>query len=465
MFFPHQLLLKAYGALWRAAQPLLRRHKRLKPGFEQRLVPDDWFSPPPAHPEAEPVRLWVQAASGGEAWLAHSLLPALREAFAEYPFLAGRPLHALCTTLTEQGLEVLEKFPQSDGILLAARHCPLDRPDIMRKAMSMAAPELVILLETELWPGLLAAAKARGTPVLVANGRMTRKSLVAYRLTRAFWRSLAPAAALAVSDEDAARFADLFGPRTETGIMSNIKFDRVAQPPRESDDEAAAAMRAILGLAPTHMLAAFASVREEEEEALLGLIGGLRGRTIGPQALPLALAVAPRHMHRADAWMKKLLAAGIPLVRRSALGETAHAPVAGEPPVYLWDSFGELARLYAAADTVFVGGSLAPLGGQNFLEPLGLGVAPVVGPHTGNFRWVGEELFDSGLAARVDSTENLDKALMAALAKRAKFFEDRPPDEARALARREVREYFQSWLRPRLGGSGQAAEAAARLLS
>lgn len=475
-----EMLLGVYSGLWRAATPLLRRHKRLREGFADRLVPDGWPWFPEATTGAPPLRLWIQAASGGEAWLVHSLLPALERALAAVPTLAARPLQALCTTCTRQGLDVLEKLApeggtSNAGTLVLPRYFPLDRPDLMRKALRAAAPEALLLLETELWPGLLAAAGEQGRPVLVLNARMTEKSALAYGLLAPFWRMRVPRRVLAVSDADAGRFAALFGGRTEVSVMPNIKFDRVAASLARTD-EPAADMRRAIGAPEPCRLVVLASVREEEETLLLPTIKILYGRRAG--GVPVAVAVAPRHMHRVSAWKERLQAEGVPCVLRSAGAAPPPAQRAGGgdvPPVFLWDTFGELEALYAAADAVFVGGSLAPLGGQNFLEPLAQGVRPVIGPYVKNFLWVGRDIVSCGLVRQISGPDALPEALLQACGP------DDAADGAAPVApgvpcvaaeagialqsRAAVQREFAAWLAGRTGGSAVAAGAVVSLLA
>ncbi len=465
----HNLALGLYGGLWRAALPFLRRHKRLGEGFAERLVPEGWPFAPEARPATSPaLPLWIQAASGGEAWLTHSLLPALVRAFAAETERPAPPLHLLCTTCTRQGREVLEKLTdlpalaQGSGLVLP-RYFPLDQPELMRRALRTFCPQGLILLETELWPGLLSAARESSTPVWVINGRMTEKSLAAYRLIAPLWRSLAPRTVLAVSEADARRFRALFGSACEVGVMPNIKFDRVAEGlARQRLAKApcpASGLRAMAGCPEKALLAALTSVREEEEDLLLPLLASLQGQSL--DGVPLRLAVAPRHMHRIAAWQEKLRTFGLAFHLRSAGARQGEA--LASPSLCLWDSFGELHALYGMADAVFVGGSLAPLGGQNFLEALEQGLCPLVGPHTEHFLWVGEDIFRRGLALRVEGPDALRKALLDALQKRRALLPlpDAPESawqEARGKAGREVQKRFADWLKPHTGGSAQAAE-------
>lgn len=480
-----RLLLGAYSGLWHAAGPLLKRHKRLKEGFEGRLVPDNWLpenwlSPgDTALPPSTRHRIWIQAASGGESRLVQGFLPELAKALQTHPSFSGHSLSVLCTTCTRQGLDVLESIPPSAcgwhaGLSVVPRYFPLDRPDLMRKALGLAAPELVILLETELWPGLLAAASEAAIPVIVLNGRMTEKSCKAYSLSRRLWTALAPAAVLAISENDAQRFSSVFGLQSKAaGVMPNIKFDLTAAalhmheastPPRpEAQPDTGGKSRRALAreaaLLPSGcQLAALASTREEEEKDLLSVLLFLKANAgKRPDKAPLLLALAPRHMHRVDAWGQTLAGQGVPHIRRTQQQHSQQVYYGDKGfGVVLWDTFGELPRLYAAADAVFVGGSLAPLGGQNFLEPLAEGLVPFVGPHISNFAWVGEDLFTQGLARQVHSAEGLGTELLAALSSEAVDAE---------LAAQAVRNRFAAWLQTRTGGAKQAAALALSFLS
>lgn len=499
----NKLFLGLYGGLWRAARPALRRHKRLREGFEQRLVPDSWPDAPaaqssmPRFADKDALRIWLQAASGGEAWLLHSLVPALVSVLTEKLFTrseySGRALHLLCTTCTRQGLDVLEKLeklekpekphtggpdspPASDPPLrgmsgppvrIFPRYLPLDGPCQMEKAIRQARPHLIALLETELWPGLLAAARQADLPVLVLNARMTEKSASNYRLLRSFFRSVRPAGIAAVSESDARRFAGLFGCPEHVSVMPNIKFDRLREAAPTADP---AALRLETGIGEGALLAVLASVREEEEDSLLPVLRALRERTF--EGCGLAFAVAPRHMHRVKAWQDKLSEAGLKWRLRSQCRETAgergREAQPGPLPLILWDSFGDLLSLYAMADAVFVGGSLAPLGGQNFLEPASLGLIPVVGPHIANFHWVGEDFFAGGLGLRVEKKEDLAAALLRQLEARHALLRNAASLEQRQGLRQaeaeKGRESFRRWLAPRLGGSAKAAELIARAL-
>lgn len=465
----HKILMGLYSGLWRLARPVLKRHKRLKEGFAQRLVPDSW----PEFPEdpekstsggqKRPLCIWMQAASGGEAWLVHSLVPALARRFERLEGGAGQPLYLLCTTCTRQGLEVLEKLELNEerpDVAVLPRYFPLDSPGLMEKALKQATPDLVVLLETELWPGLLDAAKKASVPVLVLNARMTEKSLAGYGLLRSFFLTVAPEEIRAVSEADAGRFCSIFDASDRVAVMNNIKFDRLEE---ASASHAVSGLRFETGFEEDSLLAVLASVREEEEDLLLPTVRELWQRDFDGKRL--ALAIAPRHMHRLKAWQAKLSAEGIAWRLRSRCsviaGDRCRDAQSGPLPLMLWDSFGDLLSLYAMADAVFVGGSLAPLGGQNFLEPASLGLVPVTGPHIDNFHWVGEEFFAMGLGLKAGPDE-LKHTLLRQLEERYAALQGAADSEERQSIRAarsaNGRERFREWLAPRLGGSAQAAD-------
>lgn len=417
-------MLALYGLAWRIALPGLKRNKRLQEGWDWRSLA---AGPPPK------ADLWIQAASGGEAYLAWELLRRLPE------FLPpGCKPAVLVTTFTSQGMGVLQKACEAlaASVELLPAWVPFDMPGRMDRALAAVSPRAVVLLETELWPGLMAACRRQGVPALVLNGRITGKSLAGYQRVPGFWRALGPQRVLAVSGDDAGRFARLF-PDARTGVMRNIKFDRLnfAPAPQRHDldallprKEGAAAPFIVLG-----------SVRKQEEKEVLAIIQGLLKRC--PDAV---IGLFPRHMERVEAWSRLLRKAGVPLSRRSA-GETARPG-----SVLLWDAFGELGAAFGLARACFLGGSLADLGGQNFLEPLAHGIVPVIGPSWSNFAWVGEEIFGTGLVRQAKDWQGALEAL-------CELALDAPDRQA---VRAEAEIYAES----RRGGAEAACQAVAEYL-
>ena len=453
------LLIRLYGLAWTLARPILRRNRRLRDGFNWRLVPDNWAGTPPATGKAAKqlpqTDVWIQAASGGEAYLAWEIVARLPELRSRAGLKDDEPLRLLVTTWTRQGLEILQAMATTLGrthpeLSIRVTFFPLDTLRIMDRALTQARPKVVALLETELWPGLMLACAKRGIPILVLNGRMTDKSLRQYRrlknFSEDFWKQVAPHRIAAISPEDGNRFAELFGSgRVE--IVTTIKFDRAVPaqydiPEKPSPELAELLPDAVHG-GRTILLA---SVRAEEEEAVMSVLRYLRTGRSG-ETLP-TIIIAPRHMHRVQDWLEHLRKDGI-----SPLTRAGHAEAFPAEAVIVWDTFGELGRLYRLADAVFVGGSLAPLGGQNFLEPLGLGRIPCCGPSLDNFAWAlqgTQERPEDTLEARGLLQRCPDAHAVAVALKRTVAG---PHDAPEAVVAR-----FHDWLAPRLGGARRCAE-------
>jgi len=414
-------LLGAYDTVFYLGMPLARLSRRLRPGLKQRSVPNYWGV------DGAPFDFWIHAASGGEAYLVWELLRHCKHEVRS----------VLATTCTEQGRQVLDEAAvwcqrNAPGLTFAPHYFPFDAPSLMRKALLQAKPRAVVLLETELWPGLLGTCAHEGVPVAVINGRLRTRSLAQYLLLRGFFRTVAPAGVRAVSDEDARRFAALFGRDIPHGVsrMNNMKFDRFTEPeaPPFVDSPMAAVFKAGMSMC------VLGSVREQEEPQVARAIEILRRER--PRT---CIALFPRHLHRVGAWAARLDAAGVDWVLRS----TVEAPVSAGQLV-LWDRFGELAAAYGQARAAFVGGSLAPLGGHNFLEPLAEGIVPCIGPHWDTFHWVGQEIEQEGLLRVVANGEELGEALVQQL--------QRPAPQTR------IQERFRNYIEARKGGTAQAWE-------
>ncbi len=417
--------LRAYDQLWRPALPLLRHHLKLREGFDQRLM---------TAPFRHPADMWIQAASAGESHLAGLLMERLT---------AETDLRILSTTNTRQGMDILTATtkrltPQLPLGSLRARYFPFDRPTVMRRAVASLRPRLMVLLETELWPGLLYTLRQTGIPVIMVNARLQTPSLKAYRLWPGLWRHLAPNRILAVSRPDADRLAHLFGDGA-VECMPNMKFDRIPLP--KATQLSAAPCFWEQHLPPGAPFVVLGSIHGTEERAIVKMIAYLRHRQ--PEII---VGLFPRHMHRIGAFEKRLRAAGLPTCRRSRI----NGPITAGS-IVIGDIFGELARSYANAAAAFVGGSLKPLGGHNFLEPLFCGVPPVIGPHWRAFEWVGTELFRDRLVHMAADWRQAARQLVQSL---------KTPSSPIAVQRRAIR-FFER----HRGGTDQACGAIRDILN
>jgi len=388
---PNRLVDKAffsiYDAAWAALTPMLRKNHRLADGFRLRTL---------AKPELTQADLWIQSASAGEAYLAWEILKRL-------PQSASRSI--LLTANTRQGVEILCQAAQEfqnyhRQAAVQVTYFPFDRPVTMQKAIDAIRPHVMVLLESELWPALLHGLKRSGARVFIINGRMTQKSLCRYLIWPSFWRNLRPDAILAISREDAVRFARLFGPQGVT-VMSNIKFDRLdgSEPPVMIENP----LDAYLPFGSDFLI--LGSIRQAEEKDATRIILEILRRH--PDTV---IGLFPRHMHRIEHWQQMLKASGVPWLLRSEL-----KAVIPEGSVILWDVFGELSLAYMKSAGAFVGGSLAPLGGQNFLEPLMHGIPTIIGPHWDNFRWVGQAIIDRKIVQQASSWRDVAERLITVI--------------------------------------------------
>jgi 3-deoxy-D-manno-octulosonic-acid transferase len=304
--------------------------------------------------------VWVHAVSVGEARAAAPLVRALKEAL---------PHHAVVMTgTTAAGRETIK---QVYGESVIPTFLPYDYPESVRSFLERFRPTLGILMETEIWPNLLAACTTYGVPVVLANARMSEKSARGYRR----WRSLmAPAirklaAVCAQSEADAARLRALGAPRVE--VTGNLKFDVTLDAAQLA---AGRQWKAKVGR-PVLLLA---STREGEERLLLSEL---------PMGHSFLTVVVPRHPQRFDE------VAQLADARRSR-SETPKS-------IYLGDTMGEMAFYYGAADVAVIGGSLLPLGGQNLIEALAAGVPVIVGPSMFNFAEATRLALEAGAAVQV----------------------------------------------------------------
>lgn len=324
--------------------------------------------------------LWLHAVSVGEAGVAATLARALPER-----------LPLLVTTVTPTGQE---RARAALGDRARVAYLPFDLGFAVGRFFRRFEPRALVLLEGDYWPLVLRTARRRGMPVAVVNGRVGDASF-----RRLMWASrvfgplygdgglfggIARFGVQSAADRD--RLLALGIPPARVTVTGNLKFES-PEPPRRPALEAAVA--ALAGGRP--VLVAGSTVAGEEERVLAAFAaaGG------GAEAL---LVLAPRHPERWDEVARKLDAAGLAAIRRSALGEPPEAGAApGRPAVLLLDSLGELAGLYRIAAAAFVGGTLVPAGGHNPVEPARFGVPVAVGPSMENFRQIAED-FDRAAA-------------------------------------------------------------------
>jgi 3-deoxy-D-manno-octulosonic-acid transferase len=356
-----------------AAQPLLRRKLRRRgqaePGYLEHV--EERFGRYRA--PTEPGRLWIHAVSLGETRAAAILLEALRRA---QPGLRVLLTHGTATGRAE-GQRLLREGD-------AQAWLPWDTPRAVRRFLEHFHPSAGILMETEVWPNLAAACHARDLPLVLANARLSPKSLTQARrlarLSRPAYGALR--AAWAQTEEDARRLAEAGA--TVKGVFGNLKFDASPDPAQleQGRDWRSTSPRPVV---------MFASSREGEEAEFLRAIA---------QHRDLQWLLVPRHPQRFDEVAAMVAQAGFSVARRSAWNG-----VPAPADVWIGDTLGEMALYYAMADAALLGGSFAPLGGQNLIEAAACACPIVMGPHTFNFAEAAELALQAGAARRVSSME------------------------------------------------------------
>ena len=417
-----------YTLLWWCALPLLPLRLwwrgRREPGYRARV--GERFGRYPADAaRASGDVLWIHAVSLGETRAAAPLIARIRR---ERP---GATI--LLTHMTATGRAAGASLYGSDVV---QAWLPYDIPFAIRAFLERFRPRAGLLMETELWPNLAAGCKARGIPLFLVNARLPPRSAAGYAriaaLSRPLLASLAGVAAQ--GEEDAARLAAL-GAR-DVAVVGNLKFD-VDVP--ASALAAGKVLRERIGAARPVWIAG--STRDGEEALILDALAA-HADALPAETLTI---IVPRHPQRFDDVAVLLATRGVTYVRKSAA--TAIAPATR---VLVGDTLGEMLAYYAAADAAFVGGSLVPLGGQNLIEPIAVGVPTLIGPHTFNFAEASEQATAAGAARRVHDAADLlaqvgallrDQAARRAAGARASAF---------CAAHRGAADRLWTWLAARL---------------
>jgi 3-deoxy-D-manno-octulosonic-acid transferase len=346
------------------------------------------------NPHLTPEGLWVHAVSVGEVVAAMPLINALQ---AKYPAL---PITVTTTTPTGS-----QRLRQALGSKVFHVYIPYDLPWLLNRFIGKIEPSCLIIMETELWPNLLDTCTKHKIPVIIANARISDKSLNGYPKIKFFVHNMLQqvACVAAQSKLDAERFLLLGAAPTKVQISGNLKYD--VQLPL-SQQQLGRDLKNSLG---ARLVWVVASTHPGEEEIILEAFKIVRSRI--PHCL---LILVPRHPDRFDE-IAKLLDKNMFNYRR----RTQNAVIETGVEILLGDTMGELALFYAAADLAFVAGSLVPIGGHNLLEPVALGVPTMTGPYTSNFKEITEKLLAAKALRLVNDASQLVPNTLELLAERA----------------------------------------------
>jgi len=334
------------------------------------------------HADSLPPTIWLHAVSVGETRAAQPLVALLRSRWPQH--------RILFTHMTPTGRYTSEEIFGHDANVERV-YLPYDCPSSMKSFLRHFRPAIGIIMETELWPNLIAACNDKGIQLLLVNARLSEKSARRYArfpaLTRQALRGLTAIAAQGA--EDAARLEELGA--GEVRISGNMKFD-IEPPPQQL--QLGAALREEWGGGARPILLA-ASTRDGEEALLLDAF-------IKRPIDGLLLVIVPRHPQRFDEVASLAASRGLRLQRRSEA-----AALRPETRVLLGDSMGEMFAYYAASDVAFIGGSLLDYGSQNLIEACAVGVPLLLGASTHNFAEAADAALACGAALRIADADGI----------------------------------------------------------
>ncbi len=340
--------------------------------------------------------VWVHAVSVGEVNAVRPLADKLIERFTETQSAQS----VFVTTTTDTGQSLARRIFEGRAEVF---YFPIDWQWACRRFLKRLRPSLVLLTETELWPGFLFSARRLKIPVVLVNGRLSDHSFRRYRRLRWLMRPLLAGMdhCCMQSIEDKKRILELGAPQGRVHWTGNLKFDYRLSPDKQRE-QLARRIAALMKPSDGDRLWVCGSTREGEEEILADCLLQLRQRFSG-----LRLMLVPRHPHRGSQIRKLLDSRGLGSILRSEWAPQGGLEPTTPPDVFILDSIGELPYLYAVSDLVFIGGSLVPKGGQNILEAAYFGKPILFGPHMENFREISQAFVKAYAALQVRSAEEL----------------------------------------------------------
>lgn len=413
------------------------RHGRYRDDSAQRL------GAAPVRYGLQPV-IWVHGVSLGEINAVRGLVAELHSQLPDY--------RVVISTTTETGMAAARKLFASDHVVF---RWPLDFSLAVRRALRRVRPDLVVLMEGEIWPNFLAACNRRGIPAVVVNARMSAdKGYPRYkRLGRFARRLFNRLTAIGVQDETyARRFVELGTDPAKVHVTGMMKFDSAEVADRVAGQDALAAA---MGIAPGDQLVVAGGTGEDEEAAVLDAFAKVK------RAHPTAkLAIVPRKPERFNDVARLIESRGHCVLRRSqckdsretqagpSTVDSRHSALDQQDFVLLGDTMGELRKFYSLASAIFVGRSLVPAGGSDMIEAAALGRPTCFGPHTFNFPQA-EALVEHG-CVRVADADALAEQLIAWL---------NDPDAAAAAAAAA-----QQYVRSQQGATRHNVEMICRVL-
>lgn len=338
-------------------------------------------------------KIWIHAVSVGEANIAIRLIKDLSQKLPGYNFVIS--------TTTSTGMEVLCKnLPENINKI----YYPIDFPFCVNRAVNTISPELIVIVEAEIWPNLLWTAEKRNIPVALVNARLSEKSYRGYKRFGFIFRQLfSKFSAVGCQDEfDRQRLIELGCNPQNITITGNIKFD-AAYPPKEAKLDAHKLLKQI-GVSAEAPILIGGSTHNGEEEILAKIAQKLRAKR-----KDLFLILVPRHFERTKEVETVLKNLNMPYILRTEINEAQK--ISCPPQCLLVNTTGELRDFYRCATVVFVGKSLTAKGGQNPIEPAALGKPIIFGPNMQNFSAIARAFLEGKAAIQVSNADELEKAI------------------------------------------------------
>ena len=350
---------------------------------------------PHSFKQTAPGAIWLHAVSVGEVLACLELIRQLRQTF---PVTA---IFVSTSTLAGQAMAA-EKLK---GLVSGVFYAPVDYVFAVRRVLRWIRPAMMVVAETEIWPNLFREVKRTGAGLAIVNGRISDRAIGRYRRLRRFFEAVLPAvdAILAQTSEIAERFVSIGAPPERVVVAGNLKFDFEAH----AADAESPAMRFLAERRPASVWIAASTMGPavtgdvDEDDVVITAF-----RELAAAHRDLVLVLAPRKPERFGVAASKLETAGLAFVRRSRLPEHDSAA-----RILLLDTIGELAGLFAAADVVFMGGTLAQRGGHNILEPALFGKPVITGPHMENFQAIAGDFATAEACVRIGEPRELVSAV------------------------------------------------------
>lgn len=385
MYWLYNVLLLVY---WATLIPMLIYRLIREEGFYQRIKQSIGFLPDDLKEKiSNRHAIWVHAASVGEIVAASPIVREMRKTHPNEVIIVS--------VVTATGFRMAHQIIKgADGIL----YFPLDLPYLTDRILTIVKPRAIVLVETEIWPNFLRIAARKNIPVMMMNGRISRRSSSRYRMITFFTRRVLSTIYVFCMQSriDAQYIIDIGADPNKVIVTGNTKYDQTYG--IVTDEEKKRYLKELGFDENTYPIMIAGSTHKGENVSVYKAFCNIRNHFPGAK-----LIIAPRYIHQADLIYDEGVKHGVTMVKRSDM--VAGKQIAGSYDGVLLDTIGELGRVYSLGDLIFVGGSLAHIGGHNILEPAAHGKPIVVGPNMFNFVEIFDLLSSRGACVMVRNEE------------------------------------------------------------